>query len=240
MNSERNFKSEFNERFNPLRKMEVRYERLIAEHGLDGDLMKPEKTLLASFAALEFFSKHRLEDLHKAGLVVPVVLLYKSLACRWDDCVDVDGKDGEKAWTKRDEKGESAQSFWRRGINLLSSNINIMPDNKSALIQSLEKAKDEYLEAELDLKNPANFEGLSPEDMFKKVLELRKRSFANIARVMTRVFTKGVENPKLEDLMAKTTLAYGIFDGFNDLKEDEKNGTMTEARALVYWLKRKI
>jgi hypothetical protein len=210
-----------------------RYNKLIGSSSEGNRLLKPKKTLLASFAALETFSDIKLEDLHRDNLTNPAVFLYRSLACEFDDCLDDHGESNYTAMNRKGEDGISAQGFWMRGINLIKANPLIETNRKIFLIGDLEDAKYDYIFYEQELKNRDNFEGLDPFETFVMTVEMRKRSFGNISKVLTRVFTKGVEDEKLEKKMANATLALGIIDGFADIEEDCVNGTMTEARALI-------
>ncbi len=199
----------------------------------DLNYLDPKKTLLASFAALEKYSGMRIEDLHKDGLLIPVVYMYWALACGWDDCMDNEGKQPKDALEKTDGNGMNPQKIWDRGIRMIKANPNIKNGIKTLLIGDLERAKAEYIKKEADLKKPGLFEGKNPEEVLRMVMCMREGSFGNIARVMTRVFTRGERNTDLEDIMARVTLAFGIIDGFMDINEDEENETMTEARALL-------
>lgn len=212
-----------------------RYESLINTFPADeNNLLAEEKTLTVSFSALEEFSGLNMEDLHKDGLIVPMVLMYKALACKWDDCFDKsEGGSGEAAWNSKNGEGKSAGELWTRGINLIKANQNIPFEKKNDLIADLNDAKDDYLFYETQLKDPETFQGLDGIDKFTLSLEIRKRSFGSMAKVMTRVFNKGEKDEILEAKMANTTLALGVIDGFDDLKEDEVNGVMTEARVYV-------
>ena len=214
-----------------------RYNKLIESSPDRVRLLKPKKTLLASFAALETFSELKLEELHKENLTVPVVFLYRSLACEFDDCIDVDGEFNHDAMKKRGEDGISAEGYWIRGINLIKANPLIENEKKGPLIDGLDSAKESYIFYEQELKNQDNFKGSDPFEIFVMTVEMRKRSFGNISKVMTRVFTKGIENEVLERKMENATLALGIIDGYVDIKEDRANGTHTEARALKEYSK---
>ena len=212
-----------------------RYESLINTLPADeNNFLAEEKTLTVSFSALEEFSGLKMENLHKDGLIVPMVLMYKALACKWDDCFDrVGGKSDEAAWNSKDGEGKSAGELWTRGINLIKANQNIPFEKKNDLIADLTNTRDDYLFYETKLKEPETFHGLDGLDTFTLSLEMRKRSFGRMAKVMTRVFNKGEKDEILETKMANTTLALGVIDGFMDLKEDGDNGVMTEARAYV-------
>jgi hypothetical protein len=214
-----------------------RYNNLLELHPDGKNLLKPKKTLLASFSALETFSDLKLEELHRDNLLIPAVFFYRSLACEFDDCLDITGDVSEKAMEIKGEDGISAHGFWQRGINLFKANPLIEKDNRRSLVCELDKAKESYIFYEQELKNRDNFEGLDPFETFVMTVEMRKRSFGDVSKVLTRVFTKGEENEKLEGKMASATLAFGIIDGFLDIKEDKENGTHTEARALKEYSK---
>ena len=210
-----------------------RYNDLVGLSSEGNRFLKPKKTVLASFAALETFSELKLEDLHRENLTIPAVFLYRALACEFDDCLDETGEINKKAMDKKGEDGISAQEFWMRGINLIKANPLIEKGRKEPLISDLDTAKENYIYYEQELKNGDNFKGLDPFETFVMTVEMRKRSFGIISKVVTRVFTKGIEDEKLESKMANATVAFGIIDGFADIKEDCVNGTMTEARALI-------
>jgi hypothetical protein len=210
-----------------------RYDDLVGPSLESKRFLRPKKTVLASFAALETFSEHRLEDLYRENLTVPAVFLYRSLACEFDDCLDETGETSKKAMSKKGEDGISAQEFWMRGIHLIKGNLQIEEGRKEPLIYNLDKAKEDYIYYEQELKNGDNFKDLDPFETFVMTVEMRKRSFGNISKAVTRVLTKGVENRSLENKMANATVAFGVIDGFADIKEDYLNGTMTEARALI-------
>jgi hypothetical protein len=190
------------------------------------ELVEPQKTLIGSLVALETFSGLKIEHLHREGLLVPVVLMFKSVGCEWDDCMDGENNTNQK------EKERKALELWNRGINLLGANRNIAPERKEELCNDLDSAKKQYQYYEMEFKNENNFVGLDPLCKFTIALKIREQSFGNMAKVMTRVFTKGIENKKLENQMACATIAFGIIDGADDIDEDTRDETMTEARAL--------
>lgn len=215
-----------------------RYKKMtVGLRTIDKQIMEPKKTLMVSFAALETFSSLRIEDLQKENLIAPVVFLYRALAVEWDDQMDSGNIDPHIAFNQHGKLKISANDLWNMGMDLINKNPNIKEPNKNDLIKDLKEMKEKYIYYECALKDPKNFKDLDPYESFVLTVEMRKQSFGEIAKVMTRILKNGVRDEVLEEEMANATLAFGIIDGFKDLSQDKKQNTMTEARALVGYKK---
>ena len=179
---------------------------------------KPKKTLSASIAIYGAYTDRSVQRLHSDGLVEPVSYAYNYLAVFWDYRVDGCGK----VYDCDDEQ------IWSSAILQLTKNPNVYKPH--SLVNALEDAKVEYQKAELALKT-FDPESWDPLELMDEVVSLRQKSFGRTAEILTRVLNAGVENPRLERNCANLTLALGEWDAKVDFREDERNHTMTEARA---------
>lgn len=181
-------------------------------------------------------SGRSINQLNSEGVLVPGVILYKTLVTQ-DDILD--------ASILRGEEIKAKEAFWykdplpqdinpREGFRLMVDSIcrneQLSRETRSGMLRKIAETYRSYTTAEDDVKEMAR---VGEEDLYGTYL-LRVRCYAAMAEAITRVWNGGNCSPEIEKRMAWFSMMSDILDGELDMDEDLGNTVTVPIAAQRY------